>query len=217
MRCGPMPRIARVVIPGVALHVWQRGNNRGPCFVRASDYRIYLRYLREYAARYGCAVHAYCLMTNHVHLLLTPSAPESCALLMKHLGQCYVQTFNRAHKHTGTLWEGRFHSCLVPTERYVLGCYRYIELNPVRAGMVTAPEEYEWSSFRLNAAARAHPLATRHPALAAVGDYQALFEEPVETRLLEEIRKATRNGHRLGEARKPRGRRRQPEMGSVPI
>lgn len=212
MRCGLMPRIARVVIPDVALHVWQRGNNRGPCFVRASDYRIYLRYLREYAARYGCTVHAYCLMTNHVHLLLTPNAPASCALLMKHLGQCYVQTFNMAHKHTRTLWEGRFHSCLVPTERYVLACYRYIELNPVRAGMVSAPWEYAWSSFRANAAAREDSLATRHPALAGVGDYRALFDEPVESGVVEEIRKATRNGHRLGEARKPRGRRREAEM-----
>jgi putative transposase len=180
---------------------------------------VYLRYLRVYAAQYGCAIHAYCLMTNHVHLLLTPSAPNSCGQLMKHLGQCYVQTFNMAHKRTGTLWEGRFHSCLVPTESYVLTCYRYIELNPVRAGMVAAPEEYPWSSFTTNAAGRESALVTRHAALETLGNgYRALFDMPVEDRVAEEIRKATRNGHRLGEPRKPRGRSPgKSEMGSVPI
>jgi putative transposase len=164
-------------------------------------------------------------MTNHVHLLLTPSAPDSCGQLMKRLGQCYVQTFNKAHQRTGTLWEGRFHSCLVPTERYVLTCYRYIELNPVRAGMVQSPEQYSWSSFGVNAAAREDGLVTRHPAIEVMGqDYRALFDQPLEGPQLEEIRKATRNGYRLGEPRKPRGRTRQigtdpisAEMGSVPI
>jgi len=219
MRCRHMPRVARIVVPDVCLHVYQRGNNRAPCFVRPSDYRVYLRYLRVYAAQYGCAIHAYCLMTNHIHLLITPRAPNSCAQLMKHLGQCYVQTFNMAHKRTGTLWEGRFHSCLVPTESYVLTCYRYIELNPVRAGMVSAAGEYPWSSFATNAAGRENALITRHAALEAVGhDYRALFDVPVENPLLEEIRKATRNGHALGVPRRPRGRApAQPEMGSVPI
>jgi putative transposase len=213
-----MPRTARLVIPEVALHVYQRGNNRRPCFLTPHDYRAYLRYLREYALQHGCAIHAYCLMTNHIHLLLTPSAPNSCGRLMKHLGQCYVQTFNMAHQHTGTLWEGRFHSCLVPTERYVLTCYRYIELNPVRAGMVETPEQYPWSSFQVNATARANALITRHPALEVIGqDYRALFDQPLAQPELDEIRKATRNGHRLGEPRKPRGRSKQPEMGTDPI
>lgn len=214
-----MPRTARVVVPDVALHVFQRGNNRSPCFLRASDYRTYLRYLREYAVQFGCAIHAYCLMTNHVHLLLTPASTSACAQLMKHLGQCYVQTFNMAHGRSGTLWEGRFHSCLVPTEDYVLACYRYIELNPVRAGMVAAPGQYSWSSFNVNSRERDDPLITRHAALEAVGhDYRSLCELPLENRLVEEIRRATRNGQRLGMPRKPRGRRpAKPEMGSVPI
>jgi len=149
-----MPRIARLVFPDVPIHVIQRGNNRSACFVGVLDYRAYLRDLRVYATEFGCAIHAYCLMTNHVHLLLTPDTPKSCAQLMQRLGQCYVQTFNMAHGRSGTLWEGRFHSCLVPTENYVLACHRYIELNPVRAGMVRSPEQYPWSSFAANAAGR---------------------------------------------------------------
>lgn len=204
-----MPRTARVVEPDVALHVMQRGNNRSACFVGASDYRTYLRYLRDYAVQFGCAIHAYCLMTNHVHLLLTPASNGACAKLMKHLGQCYVQTFNMAHGRSGTLWEGRFHSCLVPTEDYVLACYRYIESNPVRAGMVAAPEQYSWSSFAANAGCYENALITRHAALEAVGhQYRSLFDAPPDNRLVEEIRKATRNGQRLGMPPRPRGRRR---------
>lgn len=203
-----MPRTARVVLPDVALHVIQRGNNRSACFVAGSDYRTYLRYLREYAPEFGCAIHAYCLMTNHVHLLLTPASAAACAKLMKHLGQCYVQTFNMAHGRSGTLWEGRFHSCLVPTEDYVLACYRYIELNPVRAKMVSNPDAYSWSSFRVNALGHEDPLITRHAALESIGrGYHSLFEVPLDSRIAEEIRKATRNGWRLGAPAKPRGRR----------
>jgi putative transposase len=179
---------------------------------------MYLRYLREYAVKYGCAVHAYCLMTNHVHLLLTPDAPKSCAQLMKHLGQCYAQTFNMAHKRSGTLWQGRFYSCLVPTESYVLACYRYIELNPVRAGMVQRADDYAWSSFAANATAREDALITPHRALEVVGhDYRSLFDQPLERAQLDEIRKATRNGYRLGEPRRPRGRSKRPEIGTDPI
>jgi len=202
-----MPRTARIVVPEVALHVMQRGNNRSSCFLGGSDYRTYLRYLREYSAQFGCAIHAYCLMTNHVHLLLSPCSTSACSQLMKHLGQCYVQTFNMAHGRSGTLWEGRFRSCLVPTEHYVLACYRYIELNPVRAGMVSAPDEYAWSSFLANALGYEDALITRHAALETVGhQYRALFDSPLEKQLVEEIRTATRNGQRLGTPRKPRGR-----------
>jgi putative transposase len=213
-----MPRTARLVLPGVALHVIQRGNNRGACFATAADYRTYLRHLRDYAFEFDCAVHAYCLMTNHVHLLLTPASPRACAQLMKRLGQCYVQTFNKAHGRSGTLWEGRFHSCLVPTEQYVLACYRYIESNPVRAGMVAAPGQYAWSSFGVNAAGIQNGLITRHAALEGVRrDYRSLFETPLDHAVTDEIRQATRNGRRLGIPAKRRGRRRAAEMGSVPI
>jgi putative transposase len=213
-----MPRIARLVVPDVSIHIIQRGNNRSACFVGVRDYRAYLRYLRVYAARFGCAVHAYCLMTNHVHLLLTPETPRSCAQLMQRLGQCYVQTFNMAHGRSGTLWEGRFHSCLVPTEDYVLACHRYIELNPVRAGMVSAPEHYPWSSFAANAAPSGDSFITRHAALEVLGSaYRTLFDAPSDNRVLEEIRKATRSGQRLGLPPKRRGRPPKTETGSVPI
>src|SRR5262249_33323002 len=143
-RWGLMPRIARPVLAGLPLHVVQRGINRQSCFFGDADYEGYLEYLGSLAPSFGCAVHAYCLMTNHVHLLLTPETQTACGLLMKNLGQRYVQTVNRRLDRSGTLWEGRFKSCLVPSESYVLACYRYIELNPVRAGMVCAPEQYRW-------------------------------------------------------------------------
>jgi putative transposase len=194
-----MPRAARLVMPDVPLHVYQRGNNRTRCFVRPADYQWYLHFLSDYAAEFCCTVHAYCLMTNHVHLLLTPSAPKSCALLMKHLSQRYVQRFNKAHSRTGTLWEGRFHSCVVPTDRYVIACYRYIELNPVRAGMVAGPGDYAWSSHAANVGGDT-TLVKPHPALGVSGPaYKTLFDEPLPADQLAEIRKATCNGFRLGD------------------
>ena len=128
-----MPRQARLILPHVAAHIIQRGNNRAACFRVDSDYQVYLLQLRELARQLGCAVHAYCLMTNHVHLLLTPDHETACSLLMRDLGRSYVRYFNDRHERTGTLWEGRFRSCLVESAEYVLACYRYIELNPVRS------------------------------------------------------------------------------------
>jgi putative transposase len=212
-----MPRTARVVLPEVALHVTQRGVDGGPCFFRASDYRNYLRYLRLFALRFGCAVHAYCLMTNHVHLLITPPDGASCGRMMKFLGQCYVQTTNKALGRKGTLWQGRFFSCLVPSEAYVLACYRYIELNPVRAGMVSAAHDYPWSSHRANAGAENDVMVKPHPAMSAVRpvDYRAWFDEPLDPGVIEEIRRATRSGRIAGVPRR-RGRP-AAETGSVPI
>src|SRR6267142_2827173 len=126
-----MPRVARVVVPDVALHIVQRGHDRAPCFFDEDDYLSYLVALGTYAARFHCAVHAYCLMTNHVHLLLTPSAQPGCALLMKHLAQRHSKRINAKQGRTVSLWEGRFHSGLVATDEYAVACYRYIELNPV--------------------------------------------------------------------------------------
>ena len=128
-----MPRLARLVVPDVALHVIQRGHDRKPCFRHDTDHLVYLSNLAELSRRTRCAVHAYCLMTNHVHLLLTPSDERACATLMRNLGQRYVQYFNRRYERSGTLWEGRYRSCLVESAAYVLACYRYIERNPVRA------------------------------------------------------------------------------------
>ena len=212
---------------GSSLHVVQRGINRQQCFFSDADYSIYLRLLGELSTRFGCSVHAYCLMTNHVHLLLTPQANDSCALLMKHLGQRYVQTMNKKLGRTGTLWEGRFKSCVVPSESYVLACYRYIELNPVRAGIVDTPDKYRWSSYATNGGGRSSALLKAHAAYDALGldiagrldAYKSLCESAPAEPIVEEIRKATRIGCVAGKRREERGRpwdgRRK--MGSVPI
>ena len=123
------------MLAGVAVHVIQRGNNRGPCFFRHEDRAFYLFHLGRMLPRSRCSLHAYCLMTNHVHLLVTAEQPSGCGLLMKSIGQLYAQYVNKTYKRTGSLWEGRFKSCLVQSEEYVLACYRYIELNPVRADL----------------------------------------------------------------------------------
>src|SRR6266550_8958599 len=164
-----MPRRARIMLAGVPVHVIQRGNNRGPCFVNDEDRNFYLFHLARGLGRFGCELHGYCLMTNHVHLLLTPEGAASCAALMKHMGQLHSQYFNKRYKRTGSLWEGRFRSCLAQNERYVLACYRYIELNPVRANMVLHPRDYRWSSYRANAEGRPDALLTSHPEYLRLG------------------------------------------------
>jgi putative transposase len=146
-----MPRHARLRVAGLPLHVIQRGINRAPCFSDASDYGLYLGLLGELSQVFDCAVHAYVLMTNHVHLLLTPGTQDGPSHLMRHLGVRYVPQFNRRTGRIGPLWNERFKTSVVDSERYLLTCYRYIELNPVRARMVGAPESYPWSSYTFNA------------------------------------------------------------------
>jgi putative transposase len=146
-----MPRKPRFVFPGIPLHVVQRGNNRRDCFFTDADRQVFLSMLSECAFVTNCAIHAYALMTNHIHLLLTPEQDTAASKLMQFLEQRYVQYVNRRHERVGTLWQGRFRSCVVEDERYFFTCQRYIELNPVRAGIVASPEQYKWSSFRTNA------------------------------------------------------------------
>lgn len=203
-----MPRHARAILPDVAVHIIQRGNNRSACFHRDADYLVYLDHLAELSRRHACEIHAYCLMTNHVHLLATPRAANACALLMKNLGQRYVQYVNRSRERTGTLWEGRFRSCIAQSERYVLACYRYIELNPVRAGMVARPEDYVWSSHRANVAGAGTAWLVPHPEYLALGAneharraaYRALVDSSLGADLLAEIRSTTNSGGALGNA-----------------
>jgi putative transposase len=200
-----MARHPRLILPGVALHVIQRGNNRNACFGSDGDYLTYLAHLRQLSEKYECDVHAYCLMTNHVHLLLTPGEPEACALIMRDLGRRYVQYFNRQHARTGTLWEGRFRACIAESSQYVLACYRYIESNPVRAGMVSHPSAYPWSSYAANSGTHSDPLVKPHcelDALAADEEerraaYRGLFDQPLHTDLLWTIRDATNGGYPL--------------------
>lgn len=204
-----MPRRARIILPGVPVHLIQRGNNRTACFFADEDYRFYLDNLAEQAVKHGCAVHAYCLMTNHVHLLLTPQRDSSLGGMMKALGQRYVQYVNRTYRRSGTLWEGRFRSCLLQEEAYVLACYRYIELNPVRAGIVEHPAEYRWSSYRANAQGELAPWLTAQALYLALGKdedacrgtYRELFRHELEPGMVDEIRQATNGNFALGDGR----------------
>lgn len=145
-----MARLPRLDVPGVAQHVIQRGNNRQACFGSDQDFVAYAGWLHEYAVKHEVAIHAWVFMTNHVHLLVTPKNAGGVSALMQSVGRRYVPYFNYSYKRSGTLWEGRFRSCLVQSERYLLECYRYIELNPVRADMVSGPGDYKWSSYRCN-------------------------------------------------------------------
>lgn len=137
-----MPRKTRMYLPGVPAHIVQRGNNREACFFCDDDYLFYKEVLFEGLKRYGAALHSYCLMTNHVHLLITPKESDSISRIIQHVGRQYVQYINKTYRRTGTLWEGRHKGSLVDAENYLLTCYRYIELNPVAADMVASPEEY---------------------------------------------------------------------------
>jgi REP-associated tyrosine transposase len=200
-----MPRQPRLILPGVAVHIIQRGNNRVACFSGDDDYLVYLAHLRQLCAKFECGVHAYCLMTNHVHLLLTPTITAACTALMRELGQRYVQYFNRRYDRSGTLWEGRFRSCPTQSTHYVLACYRYIELNPVRACMVDHPSGYLWSSYAVNSGMRGDPMVTPHPEFDALGEnpharyaaYRRMVEDGVEVGLLATIRNATNGGYPL--------------------
>jgi len=203
-----MARQPRLDLPGIAQHVIQRGNDRQVCFVAEDDYLRYLRDLEDAARRFDCALHAYVLMTNHVHLLVTPSASGGVSRMMQALGRRYVGYFNRRYDRTGTLWEGRFKAGLVDSERYVLTCYRYIELNPVRAGMVPAPGRYRWSTFRCNALGEPDDIVTPHPSYLALGtgaarrsNYRALFTEAIESADIDAIRLHTQQQRALGSSR----------------
>jgi putative transposase len=193
-----MPRRPRLNLASVPLHVIQRGNNRQASFFAEEDYRVYLYWLRKGADKYGCDLHAYVLMTNHVHLLLTPHGKTSASGLMQSLGRRYVQYVNRIYKRSGTLWEGRFKASLVNAEEYLLLCYRYIELNPVRAGMVQDPGAYPWSSYRNHGLGERDELIRDHELYLALGAkaderqrvYRALFRSQLDEAALTEIRKA---------------------------
>lgn len=164
-----MPRSARLVLPGIPLHVIQRGVNRAALFVDDEDRRHYLRLLRNACRKQAVAIHAFVLMGNHVHLLITPSTVEGLAPAMRQCGQNYVQYFNKRHVRSGTLLEGRFKSCLVDSDGYLLMVHRYIELNPVRAAMVAFPEEYRWSSVRVYLGLEHNPMLTPHPCYTLLG------------------------------------------------
>lgn len=201
-----MPRRARLVLPGMPLHIIQRGNNRSRCFYTEADYLVYLDMLRECTEEAGCAVHAFVLMTNHVHLLISPGDTDAPGKMMQRLGQRYVQYVNRRQQRSGTLWEGRFRSCLVGDDRYLLVCQRYIELNPVRAGLASSPGLYPWSSYRANALGHQSSIVTPHSVYLSLAPsqpereaaYRDLFREALQEREIEHIRHASNGNFTFG-------------------
>ena len=237
-----MPRSARLRIPGLPLHIVHRGNNRAPCFFREADYGRYMAKLGESAKRFDCEVHAYVLMTNHVHLLVSPAVPTAISWFMKRVAQDHAQYVNRTYVRTGAVWENRYYASVVDSESYLMRCHHYIECNPVRAAMVRHPAEYPWSSFRTNALGYPSALVTNHFVYAGLGStperrqaaYRGLFDTALTEHELHVIRAATRGGRavgsveflerlkqQLGRSVEPssRGRPReeQPGPGSVPL
>ena len=191
---------------GMTVHVIQRGNNKARIFESARDSALYLAWLGEAAATYGLAVHAYVLMTNHIHLLCSLANKNSLARTMQSLGIRYTRYFNAAQTRTGTLWEGRFRSCVIDSDAYFIGCSRYIEMNPVRAGLAASPDVYRWSSYKANALGRADALLTPHETYLRLGSddearrsaYRAVFDES-SLALDERLRAATNRGIGLDE------------------
>ena len=191
-----MPRKPRFNLPGIPQHVIQRGNNRAPCFYSEDDYRRYLDDLLEASKKMDCRIHAYVLMTNHVHLLVTPMQNDALSNMMQSLGRRYVRYINKLYQRSGTLWEGRYKSSLIDSDQYLLTCMRYIELNPIRARMVEHPSEYRWSSYHTNAHDEHNPLIESHPVYLAQGlskeacrvAYRELFRNHIDDNTLHEIR-----------------------------
>lgn len=194
-----MPRRRRIDLPHIPQHIVQRGNNRGACFFCDDDRLSYLASLQRHAYRLDVDVHALVLMTNHVHLLATPRRHGAISTLMQDVGREYVRTVNTAHCRTGTLWEGRFHACLVDSDRYLLSCMRYIELNPVRAGMTDDPSRHAWSSHRANALNEPNELIKPHAVYIGLATnpkerceaYRALFGSPLAGEELRAVRAHT--------------------------
>jgi putative transposase len=197
-----MARRPRIYIPGLTQHVVQRGNNKGTVFVDTSDYRFFLRLLQHESVRCSVAIHAYALMTNHFHLMATPAHEAGLSTLMQNLGRTYVPVFNLKHHRTGGLWEGRYRSFVIETESYWFKCMRYVELNPVRAGMVSRPDEYRWSSARAHVCGDDDQVLTSHELYLRLGEtpperqlaWRAVCGEKVTDSELTELREAIRRG-----------------------
>jgi putative transposase len=201
-----MPRKPRLNLPGIPQHVIQRGKNRDPSFFAAEDYRRYLEDLQKSVEKHVCRIHAYVLMTNHVHLLVTPIVDYGISQMMQALGRRYVYYVNKMYKRAGTLWEGRYKSSLVDSDRYLLTCMRYIELNPIRANMVEHPGEYKWSSYHANAQGEPDALIECHPIYNQLGSspeirqaaYRELFRHHIDKDTLHDIRESLNHELVLG-------------------
>lgn len=203
-----MARLPRLTVAAYPHHIILRGNNRQAIFRDADDYQRLLKYLRDFSVEEKVAVHSYVLMTNHLHLLLTPETNEGVPRLMQALGRRYVRYFNDHHGRTGTLWEGRYRSGLIEAERYLLACMVYIDLNPVRAHMVPSPADYPWSSYAHYAGLRSDPLVTPHALYWNMGNtpfdreasYVRLVGAGQSLAQREKLTHAAQSGLALGEA-----------------
>jgi putative transposase len=201
-----MPRQPRYFIPHMPQHVIQRGVDRQAVFFSARDYDLYRETLRTAADRYDCAIHAYVFMTNHTHLVITPGTERSLPLLMQAIGRSYVQKLNRRYNRTGTLWQGRYKASLIQDDVYLLTCYRYVELNPVRAGMVPHPGDYPYSSYHHNASGKPDSLLTEHSVYRSLSTaseqrlaaYRGLFADEIAPEFLELVRDVTNACRVLG-------------------
>lgn len=201
-----MARLPRLTVPGYPHHLIQRGNNRQTVFTDPTDYRRFLEYLGECAPRYGVAIHAYVLMSNHFHLLATPEDEHGLPSMMQSLGRRYVRIFNDRHKRSGTLWEGRYKATVIDSERYLIACMAYVELNPVRAGMVLHAADYPWSSYAHQAGIRHDPLITPHSLYWALGNtpfsreaaYRQVVESGMSKEQVDDLTQATLKGWALG-------------------
>ena len=204
-----MPRRPRIHLDNVPLHIVQRGHNRQPCFFAEEDYLAYLHWLCEALKKERCALHAYALMTNHVHLLITPKMAEAVPRLIIALGRRYVQYINTTYRRSGTLWDSRYKSSIIQADTYLLTCQRYIELNPVRAAMVDDPAHYRWTSYRHNALGQVNPILTPHALYLALGKdeaqrlrtYRALFRAQLDKSAIDDIRLALNQNQPLGNSR----------------
>jgi putative transposase len=204
-----MPRRTRVHLDGIPLHIVQRGHNRAPCFFAEEDFYTYLHWLGEALKEADARLHAYVLMTNHVHLLLTPARAARVPALLMSLGRRYVQYVNRSYRRTGTLWDSRYKSSLIDADRYLLTCQRYVELNPVRAAMVDDPAQYRWSSYGAHALGQRDARLVPHPLYLALGAdaaqrqtaYRALFRAHLSDAALTDIRLALNQSQPLGDGR----------------
>lgn len=197
-----MPRAPRITIPALPHHIIQRGNNRQAVFFDDEDYRFYLRCLRQAKDKCACQIYAYVLMTNHVHLLVEPARERDLGLFMQSVGRRYVRYINQRYGRSGTLWEGRFKSAVVSRDEYLIVCSRYIEWNPVRAGLVTHPRDYPWSSYHHRALGIGDPLLDEDPWYAGLGSsprerqqaYAAWLASGIRAKEWEQIRAATQRG-----------------------
>lgn len=201
-----MARLPRYFVKGQPQHIIQRGNNRELIFAHNDDYRFYLECLQSAIVKNKLAIHAFVLMTNHVHLLGSPETEVSISKTLQSVGRRYVQYFNSRYKRTGTLWEGRYKATIIDSEQYLLTCMRYIELNPVRAGMVNKPNEYPWSSYTANAEGKLSTLIKEHDVFSKLGAngaerrsaYQQLFRLTISKSDLNDLRETTNKGWALG-------------------